>query len=275
MPLEVSPETVSVLGNQVVDFSTNGVGVLWTCSTGTITSGGVWTPFNRTHQATIRVWNGSEAVFATGLVTGVFPLISYNQSARKTKKSVAKVDIPSGITYAAARSGTRLAYELSAFERPWIVEQLRDFWSWHYPDKEFVLDDKITGQMRRFRFDGQLQTNERGSNSTDWSVPVLAVSDSEQPFSLTVVLGGLNATAQWLYAGVSPNRCEYREVGDVDWTPIGDWSDQRQASVELEESKTFEFRAVAQDGGLSPVVTVMTGGAGWGQLWDFNWGGGA
>lgn len=274
MPLELSPLNPEVLGNGSVDFSTNGVGVLWTASTGEINSGsGFWSPWNRTHEAKIRVWDGAEQVVTSAFVTGVFPSIPTSQSPRKAGKGVSRVDLPSGISYAAARSGTRPSYELSGFERPAAVEQLRQFHAWHYPDREFVFDDKPTGQMRRFLFDGPMQVNDAQSGRTEWSVPIVAVADTEVPFNLTVVVSGLVGRAQWLYAGVALNRLEYREMGDPDWTAAGDWGDQRQGALELEMGTSYVFRAVAQDGGVSNEVTLMTGVGGFGRLFSRLFGG--
>ena len=272
--LTLSPLNPEILGNGNVDFSTNGVGVLWTASTGAIDSSGLWTPWNRTHEAKVRVWNGVEQVVTSAFVTGVFPSIPTSQSPRKAGKGVSRVDLPSGISYAAARSGTRPAYELNGFGRPWVVEELRQFHAWHYPDRSFVFEDKLVGQMRRFIFDGPLQVNDTQSGRTEWSVPIVAVADTESPFNLTVLVSGLTARAQWLYAGTALNRLEYKAAGDLVWAAVGDWGDQRQASLDLETGTSYAFRAIAHDGGFSNQVNLMTGVGGFGRLFGRLFGGG-
>jgi hypothetical protein len=273
MTLMIAPTEFSVRGDSEIDFSTNGVGFLvWSASSGVIDSNGLWRPWNRTHGATVRLFNGSEAVAASGQVVGVFPLKPISQAPRKAGKSVARVDLPSGITYAAARSGTRPAYELSGFERPEVVAELQAFHAWHYPEKEIVFADLQTGQARRFLFDGPVQVSDSGPRRVEWSVPIVAVADTEAPFALTVVVSGLTARLQWLYAGVEDTRFEYRRLGDLDWS-VGDWGGARQGEVTLMPGSIYRFRAVARDGGTSQEVVFEVSGGGFGLSFGLSFGG--
>jgi hypothetical protein len=257
----ISPASPNITGTDTVQFTADQP-VLWSCSAGTITPEGLFTPPNVTGGYRVTATNeGAESSFTDVLVLGIFPAgPSYGYSARR-KKNVLSIETPNGALHTRTKSGTGLTVDLEARNRP-TSEYLavERFFTAHYPAKSFLWRHPDTGAVYRVYLEEEF-TGDSGSgpNLWTWSASVVTIGDTDLPFEVRAhAIASTAIRVSWRYAGFAPVAVEWRAVGDTLWTRRPYTSSAYQDVVGLTERTEYEFRVVTKTFQVSGIASETT-----------------